>query len=389
MTVGHLEAVLCLRCRYVLTILNEAKASLHQWGMRWSEAVMSTLDLLVGLLKTFPTGTATGKGPLHTANALAPPNLLELTQAEKDARDMVNLLTSFDNLQPPSTWVQGWTTLLSESGGCAGGDGGDSGNGQDSLHAWLRLQTGTTGGEGQRTDAPAAVPHHRLKDSSKFSKVPGQAPTAAGARVAPEPQAEAEEEEGAKDVKTSSGHGDGHGEGGQAGLLDVQAQAQAPAANNKPGGLGDVDVEVADMMCVEVANSFMGDIPCESQSLLHLSTHAEALGLQVAEAFSSGGVKALEHKLAAVVWQAFDVTSRKANQVYVDLAASDSKSRVQVARPVPSNMQLPFAGPVTQNPQAATCPNKPLTTRCFVFLWPVCRTVDCCSFLSVTRSVET
>jgi hypothetical protein len=102
----------------------EAKTSFEEWGIDVPANVVPLLDHLSSLCKMFPT-TTTGTTWAGTAK--------EQEIGKMKMHAMVSLITSFDTLQPPSSWVQSWVSLLTASPDI------------DSLMTWLQEQTGTSG----------------------------------------------------------------------------------------------------------------------------------------------------------------------------------------------------------------------------------------------------
>ena len=364
-------------------VLMEAKTSFEEWGIDVPANVVPVLDHLSSLCKMFPT-TTTGTTWAGTANDQ------EIGKMKMHA--MVSLITSFDTLQPPSSWVQSWVSLLTASPDI------------DSLMTWLQEQTGMSGEDlGMKFEAESHVQNSggRLSIAEKQVKVkPVQV------NLNPDKRSDSQEGDG----------GHGHHDDDDAEQAPASASAPAPevgelsmdldmgfnsnssgtnlkgkefqpaahAAPNQPAeedegeekaaedaeaakaeaaetieseGFGDADGDetevskIPSMMGADTVNSF--SMAVDGSQVFHLSAQAKTLGLQ-ARAFTAQGMKSLELHVAAAMWKAFNVVSFREDHVLVNFMAGDSRSRVQIQRPVPQDLKLPFAGPITQNPQVVS-----------------------------------
>jgi hypothetical protein len=144
----------------------------------------------------------------------------------------------------------------------------------------------------------------------------------------------------------------------KAGEEEEAEAAKAEAAETiESEGLGDADGDetevskIPSMMGADTVNSF--SMAVDGSQVFHLSAQDKTLGLQ-ARAFTAQGMKSLELQVAAAMWKAFNVVSFREDRVLVNFMAENSRSRVQIQRPVPQDMKLPFAGPITQNPQVVS-----------------------------------
>ena len=108
------------------------------------------------------------------------------------------------------------------------------------------------------------------------------------------------------------------------------------------------DLLVADMVPLSRLNGF-SDLSLIPGGVLHDCPEAYKLGLE-AGSFSSQGLVILELRLQALMWKLFDAASVDPGAVLVNIKSAVSKDRVQVKRPVPESVCLPFVGPVVQSP---------------------------------------
>lgn len=130
-----------------------------------------------------------------------------------------------------------------------------------------------------------------------------------------------------------------------------------------PGFLTVLDVTSCDMVPLEKMNSFYDLDLAEGSGFLHHSSHATELGLWV-DAFTAEGLQVLESKLQAVVWTAFKHFGQSGTSHVLLNLRGNAKEKVQVKRPVPDDLKLPFAGLITQQP-----PRDSSTTRSLKFCW--------------------
>lgn len=289
-SIKHLESLLSLRSRYVLTVLIDAKDSFSTWGIDVPANFLKLLEKLGSLMKMFPSSTGAVSSPSSSSSS------------EPEAA--VHLITAFDNLQPPSSWVQSWVRMLSSCSDF------------DELLEFLETNTGI--------ERKAAA--EQIKKETSTSTPPSD--------VLVLHKAESDSQDAQVKVQGAQE------ETGDVGVDTTKKQKQDEPADDKSGGRVDIDT----------INTFVGMSEKGSTFLQH-SDHARSLDMDDADCFSAQGLKVLEHKLTCALWKAFDMYSVRNNSVFVNLMTTDNKSRVQVKRPVPSELCLPFAGPITQNPQ--------------------------------------
>lgn len=295
-TTSQLQALISLRSRYVLSILIEAKDSFEMWKISLPEGLIQLLSSLAPVMKLFPSGAGSSSG--STSN-------MEET-ASKQAGALVSLITAYDNLQPPSTWVEAWVSLLA------------AGKDFKELGPFLEKNTG-------------------ISQSTIAASVKQQ-------RVQTETPAPADDDQAGRVETSSTGKVDGNDEE-MTPKLKMEVAAKAEDVSAEPSAS-----TIQHMLCLNAVNTFI-DMSHEGSEYLHHSEHAKTLGLHAADMFSAQGLKVLEHKLTCVVWKSFDAFSTGKDSVFLNLQSQDSKSRVQIKRPVSKDLCLPFAGPVTQNPQ--------------------------------------
>jgi hypothetical protein len=357
-------------------VLMEAKTSFEEWGIDVPANVVPLLDHLSSLCKMFPT-TTTGTTWAGTAK--------EQEIGKMKMHAMVSLITSFDTLQPPSSWVQSWVSLLTASPDI------------DSLMTWLQEQTGTSG-EDLEAESQVQNSGGRLSIAEKQVKVepvpeksekPAEPVEPVQVNLNLDKRSDLQEVDGSHDddaeqapasavpvpevgeqsmdmdsgfnsnsSTTTNQPADEDGGEKKAGEEEEAEAAKAEAAETiESEGLGDADGDetevskIPSMMGADTVNSF--SMAVDGSQVFHLSAQDKTLGLQ-ARAFTAQGMKSLELQVAAAMWKAFNVVSFREDRVLVNFMAENSRSRVQIQRPVPQDMKLPFAGPITQNPQVVS-----------------------------------
>ena len=252
---------------------------------------------------------------------------------QRSGRVLVELVASFDAMQPPNNWVQSWSDILSAV------------ETMDHFKELLRNQTG--------------LPHVPDEDevSRRLSGLIGDPKRKETEKV------EKEEDKEEDDVR------DGEKEEEQVEEEDkskTDQEAQEDEQRQRPNhsdsdpkqkqvpeqkaetGLKTSDLSSMDMIPVEKLNGFY-DLKLLRSGVLHDSEDAKKLGLSN-DAFTSEGLQVFQAKMQEVVWKAFrHISQADMSSVFLNMQGK-AQDRIQVKRPVPSGLRLPFAGAVTQQP---------------------------------------
>ena len=253
----------------------------------------------------------------------------DVSTKQKSGRLLVELVASFDAMQPPNNWVQSWSDILSAV------------ENMDHFKELLRKQTGLPDipdeeemarrlrsslagiGEAKVKEKEDDVEREKEKDERELKNQVNGEEKSKTDQAAQEPE-----------TKQPPNHSD-------------PKQKQIPEQTVETG-LKTSDLSTMDMIPIEKLNGFY-DLKLLGSGVLHDSEDATKLGLS-SDAFTAEGLQVFQAKMQEVVWKAFrHISQADMSCVFLNIQGK-VQDRIQVKRPVPSGLRLPFAGLVTQQP---------------------------------------
>lgn len=277
---------------------------------------------------------------------------------------LVPLISAFDAMQPPVLWVQAWSGLLSSSSNLEelvqalseetkvplAGDlspfeshptGPTFGSGSGFLNLGRKMQPAGDEPQAKKTDGPKEEAEEaKAKVESSQAKVQSE--------DAPKEEIEIQEREKTNNQNEKSQRRS------TSGVEDISDKsAKGNPANPETLTLTATQIVEKDLVALRHINGFF-NIKMLNPGILHESSQGMALKLQASD-FSAESLQVMQGKVQALVWKAFRHLSAScgemADSVLLNLKTNTAKDRIQVKRPVPSTLQLPYAGPVvTQQP---------------------------------------
>lgn len=227
----------------------------------------------------------------------------DVSTKQKSGRLLVELVASFDAMQPPNNWVQSWSDILSAV------------ENMDHFKELLRKQTGLP-------DIPDEEEMARRLRSSLAGI--GEAKV-----KEKEDDVEREKEKDERELKN-------------------QVNAQEPETKQPPNHSDPKQKQIPEQTVETGLNGFY-DLKLLGSGVLHDSEDSTKLGLS-SDAFTAEGLQVFQAKMQEVVWKAFrHISQADMSCVFLNIQGK-VQDRIQVKRPVPSGLRLPFAGLVTQQP---------------------------------------